>query len=272
MAVTCIQAHISGPSSVAVDTHYRAIAAAYSTFEPVSHLALSIPLTAVCQPTSSTEQRTSSPLLDPALAPPEPVYIHDTPHAIAALQTQLTSPSLLTSSSCTAHPAKRRRIDVSSPCYDADIISDIDPFPPLLPPVSRTETRSSPFSPHTAFLTQLLRKQSLSGKCVLPAHRDLVPLERGHWRFDISSFPPELRTSFWHMLARIVGDGRAGFVSCWYDDGIVKIYCWGEVLRAVYLLLYVASKSWITRVEASWIDADGKEMLIYRTNGIGIAR
>jgi len=38
--------------------------------------------------------------------------------------------------------------------------------------------------------------------------------------------------------------------------GRVRVFCWGEVVEHVYLLLYVASRSRIRKVGAVWVDAD----------------
>ena len=50
------------------------------------------------------------------------------------------------------------------------------------------------------------------------------------------------------------GGGRSGL-------GAVKVFCWGEVVEHVFLLLYVASKSKIRKCGAEWRDG-GEEVVI----------
>jgi hypothetical protein len=44
----------------------------------------------------------------------------------------------------------------------------------------------------------------------------------------------------------------------------VRVYCWGEVARHVYLMLYVASKSKVRKLGLKWIDADGEVVVQMR--------
>jgi len=39
------------------------------------------------------------------------------------------------------------------------------------------------------------------------------------------------------------------------------VFCWGEIVEHVYLLLYVASKSKIKKIGAVWIDAGGDDVV-----------
>ena len=43
-----------------------------------------------------------------------------------------------------------------------------------------------------------------------------------------------------------------------YEMGVVKVFCWGEVVGHVWLLCYVASQARLKRVESQWVDADGE--------------
>ena len=38
---------------------------------------------------------------------------------------------------------------------------------------------------------------------------------------------------------------------------VVKIYCWGEVVGEIWLLLFIASKRKVKGVGAKWVDAGG---------------
>ena len=67
-----------------------------------------------------------------------------------------------------------------------------------------------------------------------------------------------------------VGGGRAGFgVRCFREmdeegDGeeVAKIYCWGEVVREVWLLLFLASNRKVLGAGATWIDAAGEAVVV----------
>jgi hypothetical protein len=45
----------------------------------------------------------------------------------------------------------------------------------------------------------------------------------------------------------------------------ICVYCWGEVVEHVYLLLYVASDGRVRRMGLQWIDADGAVVVQMRT-------
>ena len=91
-----------------------------------------------------------------------------------------------------------------------------------------------------------------------------------------------LRTRFWEYMIRFVGEGRAGW-GVWCERStsatnislhsgvavgearaseeveadIVKVFCWGEVVGHVYLLLFLASERKVRGLGARWIDACG---------------
>ena len=104
--------------------------------------------------------------------------------------------------------------------------------------------------------------------------RDLRPLERGHWLLKCpehsEAWHLQDQIAFWRFLDRTVGKGNAGWgVWCARDGeattvdldqtslGTVKVFCWGEIVRHVYLLLYVASRSKVKKLGLQWIDAEG---------------
>ena len=43
---------------------------------------------------------------------------------------------------------------------------------------------------------------------------------------------------------------------------VAKIYCWGEVVREVWLLLFVASHRKVLGAGAKWIDASGEAVVV----------
>lgn len=108
--------------------------------------------------------------------------------------------------------------------------------------------------------------------------RDLRPLERGYWLFDTSVWPTQLQLEFWQVLQQMVGTGNAGWgVWCAREEsdaqtgntlgllGTLKVFCWGEVVRHVYLMLYVASQSKVRKLGLQWIDAEEKVVVQMRS-------
>lgn len=94
--------------------------------------------------------------------------------------------------------------------------------------------------------------------------RQIQPLERGHWSFNPSIWTLCLQTKFWQFLERFICQGHAGWgVFCarepFRDQGLgsVQVFCWGEIVKHIYLLLYVASNSQIRNLGLKWIDAEG---------------
>ena len=111
--------------------------------------------------------------------------------------------------------------------------------------------------------------------------RDIRPLERGYWLTrcpeESTSWPLREQIEFWRFLERTVGRGDAGWgVWCTRNDeepsandgkaslGTVKVFCWGEIVRHVFLLLYVGSKSKIKKLGLQWIDAEEKVVVQMR--------
>lgn len=111
--------------------------------------------------------------------------------------------------------------------------------------------------------------------------RDLRPLERGHWLVQCpetsEGWSLHSQIEFWRFLERTIGKGNAGWsVWCSRNDekivvndarasiGDVKVFCWGEIVRHIYLLLYVGSRSKIKKLGLQWIDADGQVIVQMR--------
>lgn len=156
----------------------------------------------------------------------------------------------------------------------------------IFPP--KAETSIAGFKSHISLAMEHLAQESVIRECYKPVtvSRHLSPLERGHWRIECSSWPLEEQISFWRSLEDAIGSGRAGWgvwctrgpvVQC-KDDGTIaagslpssstseaatigpiRVYCWGEVAKHVYLTLYVASKSRVRRLHVGlqWIDSEG---------------
>lgn len=131
--------------------------------------------------------------------------------------------------------------------------------------------------------------------------RSLGVLERGHWQLKIDKdWPLELREKCWSFLQKLIGEGRAGW-GVWCEryadrweatsagenlaenvvanavdrtresrgreceaspgNELVRVYCWGEVVPHLYLVLFMATDRRIKGQGAAWIDASGKEVI-----------
>ncbi|MCJ1414834.1 hypothetical protein MMC32_001163 [Xylographa parallela] len=111
--------------------------------------------------------------------------------------------------------------------------------------------------------------------------RELRTLERGYWQLSLDHHVPlDEREKFWEFLAQFIGEGRAGW-GVWAEkfsskspamdrepllegeprDGeaeIVRVYCWGEVVGYIYILLFMGSHRKIRGMGAMWVDAGGE--------------
>ncbi|THX40020.1 hypothetical protein D6D10_03818 [Aureobasidium pullulans] len=112
-----------------------------------------------------------------------------------------------------------------------------------------------------------------------PPNRELRPSERGYWQIDTRGWNAEIQIKFWSFLQTTIGSGASGWgIWCLRENGgnddtehqgedeepelgTVKIFCWGEVVRHVWLLCYVASNTKVKYVESQWFDADGEVVI-----------
>ncbi|OQO06306.1 hypothetical protein B0A48_08895 [Cryoendolithus antarcticus] len=146
------------------------------------------------------------------------------------------------------------------------------PAKPILPITIQPpppETSLGPLKSHvTPTLAFLVSQPSLTSsyKPVVLA-RELRPTERGCWTFSTDSWHADGQTAFFDFLQRMISEGRVGWgVHCIREiregrRGVVKVFCWGEVVMHVYLLLYAASKSKVCKMGLRWVDAEG-EMVV----------
>ena len=51
-------------------------------------------------------------------------------------------------------------------------------------------------------------------------------------------------------------DGEEG------EEEVAKIYCWGEVVGEVWLLLFIASDRKVIGAGAKWVDAGGETVVV----------
>lgn len=92
--------------------------------------------------------------------------------------------------------------------------------------------------------------------------------DRGHWTVKCSGWPNELRHEFWSVLYGHVVSGRLGWGTTLHREssrsqqiGQVKLYCWGEVVEHMWLVLWLCSKGKVSTTMLKWFDADGRAIL-----------
>ena len=129
-----------------------------------------------------------------------------------------------------------------------------------------------PFKTHITESLRYLGENTNVAQCYKPVFvsRDLRQSERGYWTFDITPWPAQLRLDFFQFLAKMIEPGRVGWgIWCTRESSAlaVRVYCWGEVARHVYLMLYVASKSKVRKLGLKWVDADGEVAVQMRGTG-----
>jgi hypothetical protein len=156
---------------------------------------------------------------------------------------------------------------------DAAVLAELASLSDSIRP-PEPETSVSKFSTHVTDDLLSLEAAEIQYNPVMVA-RVLRPLERGYWLVNVSKCPPTLQLSCWRYLERYVGRGMAGWgVWCTRDideeqlgvqtdnvgNGVdsIKVYCWGEVVKHVYFLLYVATGSKARRLKLKWLDAEEK--------------
>lgn len=93
--------------------------------------------------------------------------------------------------------------------------------------------------------------------------------DRGYWLVGCSHWPAQLQQVFWTKVSEQVSSGRLGWGVTLYREsftsrslGKVKLYCWGEVIEHMWLVLWLCSKGQVSGSGLKWIDADGNEALV----------
>ncbi|KFY02247.1 hypothetical protein O988_02286 [Pseudogymnoascus sp. VKM F-3808] len=119
--------------------------------------------------------------------------------------------------------------------------------------------------------------------------REIRKQERGYWGINIpdgeGGWDDRTVEKTWEFLHEYIGRGKAGWgVWCVRDGGNVseggedgrqiqkvgkqwRIYCWGEIVSEVYLLLYLASSRRIRSAGACWFDGGGDCVVTMPSDG-----
>ncbi|UPX11573.1 uncharacterized protein EKO05_0002172 [Ascochyta rabiei] len=137
----------------------------------------------------------------------------------------------------------------------------VDAFPPA-PAISVACPTTLP-SQITRYLAAIKMKNPDRFK-LQNMRRTLEADERGYWLIDCMQWPSKLQWEFWSLLYNHVHSGRVGWGLTLHreaqsDDtlGRVKLYCWGEVVEHIWLLLWLCSKGRVSGSGSCWIDANG---------------
>lgn len=151
--------------------------------------------------------------------------------------------------------------DVPTVSIDLDLPTSIH-APPPNPSLQRFET-------HVTESLKYLTDNDKLAECYRPVFvgRDLEQFERGCWVISIASWPPQLRNGFFQFLAKMIESGRVGWgVWCAREPSSleVRVFCWGETVRHIYLMLYVASKSKVRKLGLKWVDANDEVVVQMR--------
>ncbi|KAH7399420.1 hypothetical protein BKA66DRAFT_451768 [Pyrenochaeta sp. MPI-SDFR-AT-0127] len=92
--------------------------------------------------------------------------------------------------------------------------------------------------------------------------------DRGHWTVNCSKWPAKLQQEFWSALHNHIVSGRLGWGTTLHQEstssrrlGQVKLYCWGEVVEHMWLVLWLCSKGRVSGSRSNWVDADGEAIL-----------
>ncbi|KAG5955053.1 hypothetical protein E4U57_003788 [Claviceps arundinis] len=139
--------------------------------------------------------------------------------------------------------------------------------PPSPPPSIRTLSPSQLIPPELEKLSR-----DLSSRYNPLPHRPLDPFERGHWLVDCSRWADGNRRETWVFLTNYLRSGLAGWgIWCSRDEASegarLKLYCWGHVVKHMYLLLYLASGREVKYTGAEWRDGEG--VVVVEVKGVG---
>ncbi|GAO51219.1 hypothetical protein SAICODRAFT_17182 [Saitoella complicata NRRL Y-17804] len=154
------------------------------------------------------------------------------------------------------------------PEYDSQDVSESELHPSLSSLIKQSHHIFPPHEPHLhsnpPLITPYLRTLPISVYRPTATTRPLRPMERGYWRIDVRSWEKEVKTKFWKFLSAAIVSRKAGWVVAHIEEetrgDVVRVYCWGEAVGYVWLLLYAVSDK-KTKRGIEWIDAAGEVVI-----------
>lgn len=137
----------------------------------------------------------------------------------------------------------------------------VDAFsPPPAVSVARPEALPSQITKHLA----AIKTKNPNRFKPRNVQRDLESDERGFWRVDCTRWRFNAQRDFWLLLCEHVLSGRLGWATTLHresmaheDLGSVRIYCWGQIVEHMWLILWLCSEGKIFGLGSEWIDANG---------------
>jgi hypothetical protein len=137
----------------------------------------------------------------------------------------------------------------------------IDAFPPE-PKISVEQPSTLP-SQVTKHLALLKKQQPLRFKPTKSRYTP-NPDDRGYWVIDCSLWTSNQQQKFWHNMSEQIEAGRLGWGATLHREagssralGKVRVYCWGEVVEHMWLVLWLCSRAKVVGSGLKWYDADG---------------
>jgi hypothetical protein len=100
--------------------------------------------------------------------------------------------------------------------------------------------------------------------------RPIKQFDLGHWVIETRTWTPKLQLTFWKDLIKQI-ELKALGNSTWCKRvpepdqmGTVMVYCWGELVEHVYLILMTISDAKIKSQEVCWLDGENKVVVRVR--------
>lgn len=201
---------------------------------------------------------TSHPLLPPSsIAVPSTLATQDVP--------VIPPSSIVRSGPLLPQPPKPNGINT------VPIFSKFEIHPPV-PATSRGDGTATTTTHLTSFLRHLVTQVGYQRYNPITVTRHLQRDERGYWELTlpngVNGWSSARREETWLYLQKSIGKGKAGWgVSVcragWNGKGEEegwegeewRVYCWGEVVREVWLLVWLASNRAARGMGARWVDA-----------------
>ncbi|KAH8629836.1 hypothetical protein IG631_14413 [Alternaria alternata] len=92
-----------------------------------------------------------------------------------------------------------------------------------------------------------------------------APDTRGWWSVDCSQWPATRQKHFWDAICERLGDGRLGWATSLHREvgakhgvgnlGEVRVFCWGELVECMWLVLWDCSEGRVGGMGCRWVDA-----------------
>ncbi|KAF1948796.1 hypothetical protein CC80DRAFT_495124 [Byssothecium circinans] len=107
----------------------------------------------------------------------------------------------------------------------------------------------------------LLKQQNPKRFTPSKISRNLAADERGHWFVDTKAWSIQVQGEFWTSLSEYIESDKFGWGVTLHREadqprqlGIVRLYCWGEIVEHTWLSLWLCSHGKVAVTGASWLD------------------